>query len=467
MGNDKEENNQNNAQININTQEQTVFEMDLTFERSFLSNRLSYIKIITYLDGIIEIDLFQEAVKNLAIKHPFLRSRIIVREDGTAYITTSGGAFPKVVIAQGKSRLDVLNAIYREEKQLSNYETDPTSRFILIKGVNGNDVLVTYIHHVVSDGRATVFVTKHLLELIANPKMEVQILPPVSMTGSAPNDVKIPNILKSATNDINEKWRKEKVSFGIEDFMAVANKSLVDYPEEYIDYSLNKEETSKLRETSRDNGVSVNAVILAAAIMAKNSFDESKNLPNKTGFAVDVRSRLTKEAGESCSLLASALMINPRVKTGMGIWEIAKDIHAKTIEALKSNQKLFINRLMSSLMDPTFADAKYMMQRGSWEGTPYLKELGKNGEKIPVGTMLTNLGGLQIPQEYDGEYPIKLKDAVFYPPVGGDQIIELGAASLVGKLHIVSLATQNAANKELKKKIISKIREILLKSIRV
>ena len=108
-----------------------------------------------------------------------------------------------------------------------------------------------------------------------------------------------------------------------------------------------------------------------------------------------------------------------------------------------------------------------MMQRGSWEGTPYLKELGKNGEKIPVGTMLTNLGGLQIPQEYDGEYPIKLKDAVFYPPVGGDQIIELGAASLVGKLHIVSLATQNAANKELKKKIISKIREILLKSIRV
>ena len=61
--------------------------------------------------------------------------------------------------------------------------------------------------------------------------------------------------------------------------------------------------------------------------------------------------------------------------------------------------------------------------------------------------------------------PIKLKDAVFYPPVGSEKMIELGASSLSGKLHIVTLSPPDAANRELKEKIIPKIIEILKKNL--
>ena len=124
---------------------QKEFKMDLTFERSFLPTRSSNIKIVAYVDGEINEKLFRDAVSKLAIKHPSLRSKVIMREDGTAYLTTEGGKEPKSVVVPGNSKADVLDAIYQEDKKPSNWETEPTSRFILIKGVNGSDVVVAYV----------------------------------------------------------------------------------------------------------------------------------------------------------------------------------------------------------------------------------------------------------------------------------------------------------------------------------
>ena len=142
---------------------QKEFKMDLTFERSFLPTRSSNIKIVVYVDGEINERFFRDAVSKLAIKHPYLRSKVVMREDRTAYFSTEGGKEPKSVVVLGKTNADVLDAIYQEDKKPSNWETEPTSRFILIKGVNGSDVIVAYVQHVVADGRSVVFVMKHLL----------------------------------------------------------------------------------------------------------------------------------------------------------------------------------------------------------------------------------------------------------------------------------------------------------------
>jgi hypothetical protein len=119
--------------------------------------------------------------------------------------------------------------------------------------------------------------------------------------------------------------------------------------------------------------------------------------------------------------------------------------------------------MMAQLMDPTFNDAMYMFQQGGWEGTPLIKKMG--GQGVPVGAVLTNLGGMQLPADYEGKNPIKLNDAIFYPPIGSEKVIELGASSLLGKLHIVTLSPQNAANRELKEKLIPKIIEVLKKNL--
>ena len=82
-----------------------------------------------------------------------------------------------------------------------------------------------------------------------------------------------------------------------------------------------------------------------------------------------------------------------------------------------------------------------------------------------VGAVLTNLGGLQLPAEYQGLNPIRLHDAVFYPPIGVEKVIELGASSLLGKLHIVTVSPQDAANRVLKEKVIPRIIGILKNNI--
>jgi hypothetical protein len=442
--------------------EEKEFKMELTFERSFLPGRSSNIKIVAYVDGEIDKDVFQDAVGKLATKHPLLRARVVMREDGSSYLTTEGGKEPKVVITSGDTNDDVLDAIYQEDKQPSNWETDPTSRFILVKGAgqDGSDVIVAYVHHVVADGRSTVWVMKHLLEIIADPDQEIEELTPISMVENAPTDVVIPEMQKSVAAKINEGWAVQKVRFGVEDFIEVALQKYSAGPDVYEDHALTLEETATLRAKSKEQGVSVNAAILAATLIAKKK-EETELTPDKLGFAVDVRKRLTKDAGEACNLLASGAMVDPEYKEGMSFWDLARDIHTKTLIAVGSNQNLFGTRMMTKLTDPIFNDEMYMFQHTEWEGNPMIKQMGAHGQGPPVGAVLTNSGGMQLPVEFEGQNPIKLKDAIFYPPIGIEKVIELGASSLLGKLHIVTLSPKNATNRDLKERIIPKIIEIL------
>jgi len=442
--------------------EQKDFKMELTFERSFLPTRSSNIKIIAYVAGEIDETLFRAAVGKLALKHPYLRSKVVMRADGTAYLTTEGGKEPEAIIVTGTSNADVLAAIYQEDKKPSNWETDPTSRFILIKGVNGSDVIVAYIQHAIADGRSTAFVLKHLLEFIADPAKEVGELTPISLIENAPVDVEIPEMQKGYTEKINAGWAAQKVTFSVDDFIKVAQQKYASGPDVYMNQSLTQEETLALRNKSKEQDVSVNAVLLAAILIAKNT-EESEPTPNNLGFAVDVRKRLSKDAGEACNLLASGAMVAPEYKESMGVWELAKDIHLKTIQAVASNQSLFGARILAQLMDPTFNDAMYMFQQGGWEGTPLIQQMG--GQGAPVGAVLTNLGGMQLPAEYQGDHPIRLSDVVFYPPIGIEKVIELGASSLSDRLHIVTLSPQNATNRALKEKIITRVIEILKRNL--
>ncbi len=434
------------------------YKMELTFERSFLPTRSSNIKIIAYLAGEIDEKSFRQAVSKLALKHPYLRSKIVLREDGTAYLTARGGKDPRSIVVQGRSEADIFNTIYQQDQNPSHWETDPTSRFILIKGIEGSDVILAYIQHVVADGRSAAFVLKHLLEFIADPDEEINPLVPISMLENAPGDVEIPEAQKSIAEQINAGWAAGKVTFSAEDFLEVARVKYAAGPDVYVDQALTREETLALRNESRAEGVSVNAALLAGILVAKKEAG-IESLPDKLGFAVDVRDRLTQEAGEACNLLASGAMVAPEYNEGMSFWELAKDIHAKTAQTVESNQSLFGSRLLAQTMDPTFNDAMYMYQQGGWEGTPLIQQMGSQGS--PVGAVLTNLGGTQLPGEYPGDHSLKLADAVFYPPIGVEKVIELGASSLRGRLHLVTVSPQNAGNRVLKERIVIQIIKIL------
>lgn len=432
------------------------FQMDLTFERSFLPGRSSNIKIIAEIEGHISKKNFEHAVSKLANKHPLLRSKVVVREDGSAYFSTENAPKPKIIFLD--SQTDIFQAIAEQDKNPANWETDPTSRFMLRSNADNSSTIISYIHHTIADGRAVAYLMKHLLEFIADPHKPVNELTPISLLDVIPDTVKIGKLIKKITGMVNKKWDKEKVTFTMEDYIRVAEQKYHQSADHYFGLTLNRDQTTKLRNLARNHGVSVNSVILAACIIA-NATENTSPLPKKVGFAVDVRSKLTQNPGEACNLLASGAIANPKYKAGMTIWEIAQNIHRDTLRTIGSNKKLFLRRLMAPLMDPTFYDAIYMKQQGGWEGTPMLKKM--TSKKSPVGIVLTNLGGMHLPLAYSGENTLILRDMNFFPPIGEEGVLEFGASSLAGKLHFVTVSKEDAANREIKVRIIRKVIDIL------
>ena len=87
--------------------DQKEFKMELGFERSFLPTRSSNIKIIATIAGEIDEKLYQDAVRKLGSKHPYLRSSVVMRADGTAYLTTQAGKEPEAIIVTVSSNDDL------------------------------------------------------------------------------------------------------------------------------------------------------------------------------------------------------------------------------------------------------------------------------------------------------------------------------------------------------------------------
>jgi hypothetical protein len=287
------------------------------------------------------------------------------------------------------------------------------------------------------------------------------------MTQSAPDDAKIPKLLIKLFGFINKKWAKEKPiePYPESEFMAIAKESYATGNDAYLDFGLDEEETTKLRLKARKEGVSVNSVLVAASIMAKNRLPEFEKLPDKAGFAVDIRRKMKKTAGEACTILATSVGIKANIRKYPNFWDLTRDIQKQTDHAINSknaNKRLFMRRLMATYIDPTFSDAMYLKQIGNRDvGGKLIQKLSKKKMKIPVAVMITNLGGMPIPANYPGENALEISDAVFLPPIGVPGIIELGIASLRGRMHILIPARKDKFNVPVQKKYMEELIKIL------
>ncbi len=425
-----------NQSTHATNENQEHFEMKMTFERAFTQGSSVYIKMVAYLKGKIDPDNFQAAVKKLGNKHPFLRARVEMKDPTSYSFTTRGGTFPKVIILHGSSEEDILNAIITENKHPVIFDgNEPTSRFLLLQGAE-NDVIIAYVHHSIADGRAVAFVLKHLLEFLADPQKPILPLTPVSLFNAVPSEVKVSPLLKRMINLINKKWAKEKVVFTPEQVTDACRKRAEASPDLYLKVKLSKEETSLLRERVHAEGVTVNAALMAAALVVKSTVEDTKDMPDGIAIAVDVRDRLTVPVGEACSILALGLIAKGHYQPEVGFWALAKTLHQQSLKGLRSNKKLFGRRMLFSYMDPTLNDAQFMMSVGNWEGTKLLRRMAERGKKI-VGISITNLGGFTLPTSYPGKYTLNLVDAEFIMPIQIKGAIFIAVASLGGRLTMI------------------------------
>ena len=99
-----------------------VYERELVLERLMLRPPHNVLKMIIKIDGKLNHNDLQRAIKKVSQKHPLMRSRIVIREDGSAYYTTEGVDEVELRIVQKTSENHYIEIIDEETETCFSIE---------------------------------------------------------------------------------------------------------------------------------------------------------------------------------------------------------------------------------------------------------------------------------------------------------------------------------------------------------
>lgn len=428
------------------------YKREIIIERMHLRGPHDNIKMLIRLETPIADKQLREAVKKISITHPLLASRIMMDREGNAFFTTKN--VPEIPINHYKKINDetYMEAIYKEDLDTINTEKGPLSRIIYLDH-EVNPEIIIYAHHVACDGLSLLYVSKHILEYLAYPEKKAEKIEPITYTDELMERYP-PNIVnKFMINRVNKKWRKRKRVFTEEEYQELLRSSRRD---KYIHIGFSEEETDKLRNRCRSEGVTVNSALVTAMLSASRDTPELKR-SNEVAFAVSIRKMLKNDPGEACGLYASGVTLRMEYSEKDSFWDNARRVHRISREKLKDPDALFSRRTNSIMLDPSIYDALIFATFTDYSD----KMIEKFTDKIAkpnLSGIMTNLGGTRIPQEYGH---ITISDVVFIPPASGGGILAIGASSIVSKLNLVIPYREPVFKEEIAKSYGNELEKIL------
>jgi NRPS condensation-like uncharacterized protein len=405
-----------------------VYEREIIIERMHLRGPRDNIKMLIRLETQIAEEKLREAVKKISITHPLLASRVVVNEQGNAFFTTH--KVPEIPIKHyNKINNDSYKkVIFQEDLDTINTENGPLCKILFLDHESSPEIII-YAHHVACDGLSLLYVSKHLLEYLAHPEKKAEIIEPITYTDELMKRYPPNMVNRFMINRVNKNWRKRKKIFTEEDYQELLRSAQRD---KYIHIGFSEEETNTLRTRCRDENVTVNSALVTAMLSASRVAPELKR-SDEVAFAVNIRKILENDPGEACGLYASGVTLKLNYNEDSSFWDNARKAHRISREKLEDPDALFSRRTNSIMLDPSIYDALIFATFTDYSD----KLIEKFTDKIAkpnLGGIMTNLGGIKIPKEYEN---IKVSDVVFIPPASGGGILAIGASSIVGKLNLV------------------------------
>ncbi|MDH5439910.1 MAG: condensation domain-containing protein [Candidatus Bathyarchaeota archaeon] len=405
------------------------FQRELAIERLLYRYPLNVIKMIIRLESSVNRNMLKRAVEKVCRKHPFLRSRIVLRDDGTAYFTTDGAQEMRLKVRQKTSDDDYIEVIEEEDQIPFEMDKGPLARIILLESETRPDIVV-YAHHVICDGLSLMYMIRHLMEFLASPDKNIEVIEPISYSKQLLEAYPPSFLRRFMMKRINSKWAKRKVIFGEDDLLKLHEKV---HPDKHVHVGFSMQDTTALRDRCRAEGVTINSAIITAILTAKRQIPELVERRDEIGFAVNTRDRLEVDPGEACGFYATGVILKQKFEESKSFWDNARAVHQHSQQTLQDDKALFERRTMILTLDPTLIDGLLFSVLGDFED-PLIKKFEKAYAKgTSVGAVLTNLGGAHIPKQYG---PYMLDTVIFLPPGSVGGVLAMGASGIVGKLEI-------------------------------
>jgi NRPS condensation-like uncharacterized protein len=405
-----------------------LYTREMELERYLLRTPGSLVMMLARLETPVPIYELEKAVEKLNRMHPLLHSRVVIREDGTAYFTTEDAAATRLKMLPKTSEDSFFSVIDEENRIPFDMDKGPLARIVLLHHETHPDILL-YFHHVICDGLSLVYLTRHLMELLSIPDREVVSIEPI-LYGDELLKAHPPGfVTKTMVKRINSQWLKRRVIFGENDYQELVAKSK---PPIFKLMGLSYDETIALRDRCRAEEVTINSALLTAILAAKRETPELMKRSDEIGFAVNVRERLPVESGEACALYASGVTFELNYKESQSFWKNARTVHKISREKMADDKALFGRRALTLILDPTILDALIFSVLDDFED-PLIDKFAKKFSKADMGTLLTNLGGARIPKQY-GSYIIS--DVFFITGASAGGVPAIAASGIIGKLNI-------------------------------
>jgi NRPS condensation-like uncharacterized protein len=418
----------NENMIEETRETESVYEREVELERFLFRTPGSLVMMLARLETPVPIDELEKAVEKLNRMHPLLRSRVVIREDGTAYFTTKGAAATRLKVLRKTSEDSFVGVIDEENRIPFHMDTGPLVRILILDHETHPDILL-YFHHVICDGLSLVYLTRHLMELLADPEKEVVPIEPILYGHELLKAYPPGFVTKTMVKRTNSNWSKRRVIFGEDDYQELVAKSK---PFRFKLMGFSEEKTLALRDRCRAEGVTINTALLTAILVAKRETPGIMKRSDEIGFAVNIRERLPVNPGEACALYASGVTFKLKYEESRSFWENARTIHRVSQEKMADDKALFERRAMTLILDPSILDALIFSVLGDFKD-PMIDKFAKKFSKADVGALLTNLGGTRIPKKHG---PYIIDDVLFITGASAGGAPAVLASGIMGKLKI-------------------------------
>ena len=426
-------------------------------ERFLARSPYSIVTMVARIRGNVTESMLRGALSRVRLRHPNLRVRIIVDDDGNPWFTSDGAGEIPVEVVPRESEDHWIRVVQESCQVPFEFDKRPAIRFVLVQSPTRSDLAIL-CHHILCDGLSLAYLTRDLMELLGDPARDVEILPdPVPIDrDNMPGDVSLNAVARFFINRINKKWEPERVVFDQEDYRALTQAYWSHYQHQVLTVELSAAKTLGLVERCRKEGVTVNSALAAAFVAAPAVVQGAKPYPSRTAVGASLRDRLPKPAGEVMGFYAAAATPKWKYDDNRGFWDNARRFHRK-VSPLYTNKVLFQEALTWSYLDPSILEAINFKLLGGLvpEGSSRYQKIStfssrqdtvlailkrdkmESLDRLTMGTAVTNLTRMDFPAEY-GDLEL---DRLIIKPGGAFPLVTfnlvVGAVTCSGKLSLL------------------------------
>jgi hypothetical protein len=434
------------------------YERRVTSVESFLGHSpYAIVTMVVRIRGSVTESMLRSALSRVRLRHPNLRVRMVVDDDGNPRFTSEGAGELEVEVVPREAEDQWIGVVQESSRIPFEFDRRPAIRFILIQSPARSD-LVIFCHHILCDGLSLAYLARDLLVHLGDPTRKVEVLPDPIPIGrdNMPEDVSLNVVARFFVNRINKKWEAERVVFDQEDYRDLVHAYWSRYQHQVLTAELSEAQTGALVERCRNEGVTVNSALAAAFVGAPAAIQGAEPYHSRLAVGASLRDRLPVPAGEVMGFYAGAATPKWKYDGDRGFWENARRFHQK-VSSLYTNKVLFDEPLAWSHLDPTILEAIHFKVLGGLvpEGAARYQKISafasredtvlailkrdkmESLDRIIMGTAVTNLTRMDFPAEYGG---LELERLIMKPGGSFPLVtfnLMLGAVTCAGKLSLL------------------------------